>query len=200
MRLDGHGAFRYVRSLLPVPRLDDAADELFSFDGFKAFDKLLALDILTTHIRALETRVDLAEEIDIMCPSWLAERFLGQLLPHASPSCVINDVTDSHSLMKVCTWLEDLEINSLIVVREIEAYMQDLPHDCWRFNKDLNEDILETHFNFINELECLRLKSSTKPQVRGLLSFKLPWIVLICAESKSSADGLILCAIYLLLN
>lgn len=180
MKLDGREAFRYVRSLLPVPALDFFVDELFRFDGFKTFDNILPREIFTTHIRTLETRVDVSEEIDIMCPSRLAEQFLGQLLPHALPSCVINDFTESNSLVKACTWLEGPERNTLIVVREIEAYMmQDLPGDCWRFNKSLNEDILETHYNFVKELECVTSECSTKPQVRGFLTFVLPYIAVI---------------------
>lgn len=180
-----HGVVRYLRSLLRVPQHNYSANELFGFDGFETFDKVLALEILNVHIRAPETRVDVAEEIDIMCPSRLAERFIAQLLPHALPSYVINGVTDLHSLMKACTWLEDMEINSLIVVREIEAYMQDLP-DAWHFKKSLNEDILQTYFNFAKEFDYLKLESRTKPQVRGLLTFKLPQIVEICIESTRS--------------
>lgn len=170
MRLGSHGVVRYLRSLLPVPRLDYCADELFSFDGFKTFDKILSLEILNFHIRDLEARVEVAEEIDIMFPNWLAEQFIGQLIPRALPSCIVNDITDSHSLVKACTWLDDLEINSHIVVREIEPYMLDLPDACYRFNKSMNEDILQTRFK---ELECFKLESSDEPQVRGLLTLKL---------------------------
>lgn len=178
MRLEGHGVVRYFKSLLPVPRFDYSADELFGFDGSKTYGRVLALEILDDYVRAFETRVDVDEDIDIICPSRVAEQFIGQLLPRALPTCGVNGSTDLHSLVNACTWLEDVGRNSPIVVKEIEAYVQDLP-DAWRFGKGLYADIL---LNFAKELECLKLESSTKPQVRGFLTFKLPWIVVVFVE------------------
>lgn len=166
MRLDSHGVAGPVWSLLPVPRLDYSADELFCCDEYKTFDKLLALEILSIHVCDLEARVDVAEDIDITFPSSLADKFIGQLIPRAAPSCIVNDNRVSNSPLKACTWFEDMEINHLSVVREIEAYMPDLPDACCQFNKSLNEDILQAHLNFVKEHECLIPKSSDKSQVQ----------------------------------
>lgn len=166
MRLDGHGVAGPVWCQLPVPRLQYSADELFCCDEYKTFDKLLALEILNIHVCDLEARVDVAEDIDITFPSSLAEKFIGQLIPRAEPSCDFNDIRVLDSPLQACIWFEDMEVDHPSVVREFEAYMPDLSDACCQFNKSLNEDILQAHFNFIKEHECLILKSSDKSQVQ----------------------------------
>ena len=171
MRPKCHGVVRYFKSLLPVPQFDYSADELFGLDGTETFEKVWAMEILSIHMQAPETRVDVNEEIDVICPSWIAEKFVNQLLPHATPRCAANGVVDFPTPAKACAWLEDMEMYSRIVVREIEAYIQDLPDIC-RFSESLHQDILQTYFNFSKEFESFKLESCIKQQVQDILTFK----------------------------
>lgn len=172
MRSESHGVVRYLKSILPIPQFDYSVEELFGCDGTsESFEKVFAMEILDSHLRAPETRVDVVEEMDITCPGWLAEQFIGQLLPRTLSSCVVDGVTDLYSPVEACARLEDVEMYSRLVVKKIEAYMQDLP-DAWRFNESLHQDILQTYFHFAKEFECLNLERSTNRQVQGFLTFK----------------------------
>ncbi|KAG0563717.1 hypothetical protein KC19_8G053800 [Ceratodon purpureus] len=163
-----HGVVRYLTSVLPVPQLDYSADAIFGCDGTESFGKVFAMEILATHMRAPGTRVDIEEELDIICPSWIAEKFLGQLLPRALPRYGVGCLVDFPSPVEACAWLEDMETHPRIVVREIEAYVQDLP-DSWRFSERLHRDILRRYFNFAKEFECVKLECSTKPQIQYVI-------------------------------
>jgi hypothetical protein len=158
MKRDHRGAVRHAKSLLPAPRIDFSAGELSGCDGTET----LATEILTSHMGATETsRVEVDERIDITCPSWIAENyFIGQLLPHAVPEGISNAVVDTRS---------PAEVSPLIVAIEVEAYMQDLP-DVWWFCESLHQEMLHSYSRVLYELECLKVETSTKLQVRGFLT------------------------------
>lgn len=97
----------YQKNLLPVRDDLFSVDEVLDCDGDGERRKTLALEVLTKCLQVVDIDNNLAMNVDISYPTWIAEKLMLRLLPEPFISCSSDDRGVPTIPVRACAWFED---------------------------------------------------------------------------------------------